>query len=150
MIAKRIAFYIFIVLGIAVLSNSQDRRSGDFETLEGTWNIVTTPTGTQVLATYSRGGTLTADGNVASPGPCHGVWKRLSYLDFSSTCERFDFDAAGNWVGRTEYRQSIRVSSNLEEFSGRVQFRVFDRLDTPRTTGEGTLQGTRVNVKAIQ
>lgn len=41
-------------------------------------------------------------------------------------------------------------SSNLEEFSGRVQFRVVDPLGTPRTTGEGTLQATRVNVKAIQ
>lgn len=60
---------------------SQDRRSGDFETLERTWNVVVTPVGrpgAQILATYARAGTVVADGNAAQPalrGPWHGVWE---------------------------------------------------------------------------
>jgi hypothetical protein len=151
----RILVTAVVVVALAGAAATQDRHSGDWETLEGTWNLDVTPVGrppAQILTTFSRGGTTTGNGNAANPSrrsPWQGVWSRITYLDFASTWERYDFDADGNWTGRAEFRQSIRVSPSLEEYTGRSQTRMFDRAGNLLSVTEGTLHARRVNVQLI-
>lgn len=153
MITKRILLCVMLALAVAAVSHSQDRRSGDFETLEGTWivdlNAPPTPPA-QILTTFARGGTIVADGNNAQPvlrSPWHGVWARRSYLDFTSTWRRWNFDAAGNFVGANEFRMDIGVDNSLETFSGTVEIVTLDRAGTVTASRPGAFRATRVNVR---
>ncbi len=153
MTTHRIVLTLLFVLAVAALSTSQDRRSADFETLEGTWildlNAPPTPPA-QLLTTFARGGTIVADGNNAQPvlrSPWHGVWARRSYLDFTSTWRRWNFDAAGNFVGGNEFRMDINVDRALETFSGTVEILTLDRAGAVTASRSGTFGATRVNVR---
>lgn len=153
MITTRVVYFVLLGLGIAALSNSQDRRSADFETLEGTWilDIAAPPTPpAQILTTFARGGTIVADGNNAQPtlrSPWHGVWARRSYLEFASTWRRWNFDAGGNFVGGNEFRMDIRVDGALDTFTGSVEILTLDRAGTATASRQGTFRATRVNVR---
>ncbi|MGH9720165.1 MAG: hypothetical protein ACRD8O_08130 [Bryobacteraceae bacterium] len=148
----RIAFTVLFVLGLAALSMSQDRRSADFETLEGTWilDLNAPPVATQILTTFARGGTIVAEGNATQPilrSSWYGVWARRAYLDFTSTWQRWNFDAAGNFASRSELRMDIHVDGRLETFSGTVEVLSLDRAGNVTATRPGTFRATRLNPK---
>jgi hypothetical protein len=153
MITRRIVLTLLFVLAAAALSTSQDRRSGDFETLEGTWifDLDAPPTPpAQILTTFARGGTIIGDGNNAQPSlrsSWHGVWTRRSYLEFTSTWRRWNFDAAGIFTGSNEFRMDIAVDRGLEAFSGTVEILTLDRAGTVTASRPGTFRAARVNVR---
>jgi len=153
MTTHRIVFTLLFVLALAALSTSQDRRSRDFETLEGAWIIdidVPPAPRAQILATFARGGTIVADGNAANPvlrSSWHGLWTPRSYLDFTSTWRRWNFDAAGNVVGATEFRLDIDVDRRLEAFSGTVEARILDRAGSLTASRPGAFRATRLNIQ---
>jgi hypothetical protein len=153
MTTYRIVLALLVVLAAPALSTSQDRRSADFETLEGTWvldlNAPPTPPA-QLLTTFARGGTIIANGNNAQPvlrSSWHGVWARRNYFDFSSTWRRWNFDAAGAFTGANEFRMDITVERSLETFIGTVEILTLDRTGTVTASRMGTFRATRVNVR---
>lgn len=155
MTTQKMFFALLFVLAVTALSTSQDRRSRDFETIEGTWIVDLTPAPPrrpqQILVTFARGGTLVADANAARPtlrSPWHGVWARLSYLDFITTWERWEFDEAGRFAGRAEDRMAIAVDGTLETFSGNSKSFAFDQSGNLVASADATFRATRVNVKA--
>lgn len=141
------------VLALAATSTSQDRHSGDWETLEGTWifDISSPPAApAQILTTFARGGTIVGEGNQAQPtlrSQWQGVWARRSYLEFSSTWRRWVFDAAGNFTGGNEFRMDIDVDPGLETFAGTVEVLTLDRAGTVTASRPGTFRATRLNVR---
>lgn len=152
--ARMLAMFL-AVFGVAALSNSQDRASREFETLEGTWIVDITPTGQatrQILTTFARGGTVTGNGNNPMPtlrSPWQGVWTRVTYRDFVATLERWNFDAAGNPTGKTELRQVIVVDPSLNQFTGRSKTLVFDVAGNLTSTTDATFRATRSQVKPV-
>ena len=153
MTARKSLLAGLFVLGLAAVLSSQDRRSADFETLEGTWvielNAPPTPTA-EILTTFARGGTVIGNGNNASPvlrSAWQGVWARRSYLDFFSTWRRWNFDAAGAFTGGNEFRMDIHVQSDLETFSGTVEILTLDRTGTVTATRPGAFTARRLNVR---
>lgn len=154
MATQRIWLTVLFVLATAAFSTSQDRRSGDWETLEGTWIVDGFPVGFPPrvgFITYARGGTVTAFSNAARPAtrsPSYGVWARRSYLEFVETSESWRFDAEGTFIGRSEERRIILVDRKLETFSGTQQTWIYDAAGRLVSTVPGTFRGTRVNVKA--
>lgn len=154
MATQRIFLTVLFVLTATALSTSQDRRSGDWETLEGTWIVEGTAAGfppRSAFFTYARGGTVTAFSNAPAPttrSPSYGVWVRRSYLEFLATLDSWTFNAAGNSTGRREERMDIRVDRALETFSANGQTWIYDASDNLVSTVRVTFRGTRVNVKA--
>lgn len=149
MTAQRIGLVVLFVLALVAGSWSQDRRSADFETLEGTWvmDIIAPPVTAQILTTFARGGTIVGDGNNAQPvlrSPWHGVWARNAFFDFTSTWQRWNFDAAGNFLNISELRMTIRVDRALETFTGHVEVLTLDRAGNVTATRPGTLRGRRL------
>lgn len=150
MTAQRIGLVVLFVLALVAGSSSQDRRSADFETLEGTWivelNAPPTPTAL-LLTTFARGGTVIANGNNAQPvlrSAWQGVWRRNAYLDFTSTWHRWNFDAAGNFTNRNELRMSLQVDGALETFTGTVEVLGVDQAGNVTATRSGTMRGRRL------
>lgn len=154
MATQRILLTVLFVLTATALSTPQDRRSGDWETLEGAWIIEGFPAGFPPrtgLFIYARGGTVTAFSNAPGPtlrSPTYGVWARRSYLEFLETSESWRFNAQGTFVGRTEERRDIVVDRRLETLSGTQQTWIYDASDNLVSRVPGTFRGTRVNVKA--
>ena len=149
MTTHRIVFTLLFVLALAALSMSQDRRSPDFETLEGTW-IIGQPPGIQILATFARGGTVVAATTAANPvlrSSSQGVWARRSYLDFTSTWRQWDFDAAGNLVGARDLRLDITVDRALGTFSGTGELLILDLAGTVTSRSPRALRATRLNLQ---
>jgi hypothetical protein len=153
MTRHRIVLALLFILGVAGLSISQDRRSGDFETLEGTWILdINAPPAAPatILTTFARGGTLIGDGNAANPAlrsAWHGVWARRSYLEFSSTWLRWNYDAAGNFTGASEFRMDLNVDRGLDSFTGSVDVLTLDRGLVTTATRPGTIRARRYGLK---
>lgn len=152
MTAQRVVLAVLFVLALVAGSSSQDRRSADFETLEGTWimEISAPPVAAQILTTFARGGTIIGDGNNVQPvlrSPWHGVWARNSFFDFTSTWQRWNFDAAGNFVNISELRMDIRVDRTLEIFTGNVEVLTLDRAGNVTASRPGTLRGRRLALR---
>lgn len=152
MTARRIVLAVLFVLALVAVSSSQDRRSADFETLEGTWimDIIAPPVTAQILTTFARAGTIVGDGNNSQPvlrSPWHGVWTRNAFFDFTSTWQRWNFDAAGNFVSISELRMAIRVDRGLETFTGDVEVLTLDRAGNVTATRPGALRGRRLALR---
>ncbi|MBI3049719.1 MAG: hypothetical protein HYY76_15550 [Acidobacteria bacterium] len=97
------------------------------------------------------GGTAIANGNNAQPvlrSAWQGVWARNSYLDFTSTWHRWNFDAAGTFASRNELRMSIQVDRALETFTGTVEVLSLDQAGNVTATRPGTLRGRRLALRA--
>lgn len=154
MATQRIFLTVLFVLTATALSTSQDRRSGDWETLEGTWIVEGTAVGFAPRLgwfTFARGGTITAFSNAPAPtsrSPSYGVWARRSYLEFLATFGSWRFNAAGNSTGRQEDRMAITVDRRLETLSADGQTLFYDVSGNLVNTVRVTYRGTRVNVKA--
>lgn len=153
MTAQRVVLAVLFVLTLVAASSSQDRRSADFETLEGTWivELLAPPTPpAMLLTTFARGGTALANGNNVQPvlrSAWQGVWARNAYLEFTSTWQRWNFDAAGNFTTRNELRMSIHVDGTLETFTGTVEVLSLDAAGTVTATRPGTLRGRRLALR---
>lgn len=153
MIAYKVVVTSLLVFVLVAVVASQDRRSADFETIEGTWivEINAPPTAPAlILTTFARGGTVIGNGNNAQPtlrSAWQGVWARDSYLDFTSTWQRWNFDAAGNFTTRNELRIAVHVDAKLETFTGNVDVMTLDQSGNVTATRPGTLRATRVNIK---
>lgn len=152
MVMLRIVVTLLFVVMIAALPRSQDRHSADFETLEGTWILtLNAPPAApaELLTTFIRGGAIVANGNNAMPSlrsAWQGEWMRLAYFDFISTWRRWNFDAAGAFVGANEFRMDITVDRSLESLSGTVQVLTLDRAGTVTASRPGTFTATRLKI----
>lgn len=150
---QKVVLASLMVFVFAAVAASQDRRSADFATLEGTWivEITAPPTAPAlILTTFARGGTVVGNGNNAQPmlrSAWQGVWERSSYLDFTSTWQRFNFDAAGTYTTRNEFRMSVHVDGTLETFTGAVEVLTLDQAGNVTATRPGRLRATRLNIK---
>lgn len=152
MIIRRVVLTLLFVLVVAALPSSQDRHSADFETIEGTWILhLSAPPAApaEILTTFTRGGAIVANGNNAQPAlrsAWQGEWFRLSYFDFVSTWRRWNFDAAGAFVGANEFRMDISVDRSLESFTGIVEVLTLDRAGVVTARRPGTFSATRLTV----
>jgi hypothetical protein len=153
MMAHKVVLASLMVFVFTAVAVSQDRRSADFETLEGTWivEIIAPPTAPAlILTTFARGGTVVGNGNNAQPvlrSAWQGVWARNSYLDFTSTWQRWNFNAAGAYTTRNELRIGVQVDGTLETFTGAVEVLTLDQGGNVTATRPGTLRATRLNLK---
>lgn len=75
------------------------------------------------------------------------MWAPASYLDFTSTWQRWNYDAAGNFTGRAELRLDIDVDRGLESFTGTVAVVTLDRAGAVTATRPGAFRATRLNVR---
>lgn len=133
---------------------SGDEASGNERTLEGSWSSTVTirvcQTGTALftfpaIQTYMHGGTMQDSAADSKRTSGHGVWRRQSGRNYSAAFQFFNFDAAGNPVGKTRVNLQNTLSRNGNNFATTATVEVFDNGGNIVATACATGESTRFN-----
>jgi hypothetical protein len=123
------------------------------EILEGTWSGEVVGTATRTLYTFSRGGGMTAENNLAAPElrkAFQGTWANTGRRQFLVTMVRFQFDSAGNFDGTLKIRNLVTVNETLDGFSGQAINERFDRNGNLVLTQRPAVRAVRLNAEPLQ
>lgn len=141
-----------MVLGGAMLSGTAGAQTDAGRQLAGTWSVVVdpdpTPAGDQ--APFVSTIAYTATGSViesTSRGPSSaglGTWGRLGAGEFSSTVEKYRFDGAGNYIGRTRISEVQTLAQDGESYAGRATTQILNPGGGVVATFTSTVTATRL------
>lgn len=161
-----LAMMVTLTIGssMAFGQDKDDKRSSDSRTEEqgndtvGVWQGSVTPRDCQTgaplgdpiknLITIMQGGTLSEDNADPIDGPyhtsAHGIWERTSGRTYTAVFLRFVFDPDRTFLGTERVRINIRLSRDLNSFTGNGPFEVLDPNDNVVFTGCASVTSTRL------
>lgn len=142
-----------MVLGGAVLSGTTGAQAADGgRQLTGTWRVLVdpdpTPAGDQPpfvsTIAYTSTGSVVETTSRAPSSAGLGTWDRLGAGEFTSTVEKYRFDSAGNYVGRTRIREVQTLAADGDSYTARATTEVLTPADAVVATFTSTVRATRL------
>lgn len=134
---------------------------GQSDRIEGSWVVIVTPNGAppfRGLITFDTGGGLIASAQgdillnpppgvppVATAG--HGAWKRTGNRRYAFTFRQILYGSDGSYQGEAKSRHKITLNASGNQWSGQLQFEIFDADGNVVFSGSGTEQATRIEVE---
>jgi hypothetical protein len=124
------------------------------QSLQGAWNVTVSFDGVpQPICTAPS--LNTGDGGVIAGGcslaesPGYGQWVRVGNGEFAITFVGSTYDAGGAINGSYKVRAKVKVSNNVQAFSGPFRTDVFDLNGNVVFTTPGTVAATRIVIELL-
>ncbi len=142
-----------MVLGGAVLSGTTGAQASDTgRQLTGTWSVVVdpdpTPAGNQPpfvsTIAYTATGSVVETTSRAPSSAGLGTWDRLGGGEFTSTIEKYRFDGAGNYAGRTRITEVQTVAEDGGSYTARATTEILNPAGTVVATFTSAVSATRL------
>jgi hypothetical protein len=153
---KRIASLIILagtLAGWSATGFAQSVASG--QSLEGAWNVKI-ESDAPAIDGCAAPGLITSDGGIIAAGcslaesPGYGQWVRTGNRRFAVTFVGQGFDLATGAINSTyKVRASVRLSGDLQQFSGPFVTDIFAPDGTLIFTASGTVTADRITVEPL-
>lgn len=140
---------VTVAMGGAVLAGTTGVQAQDRgRQLTGTWRVVVDQDGemppfVSTIAYTSTGSLVESTSRAPSPAGL-GTWDRLGGHTFTSTFEKYRFDANGQYVGRVRITEVQTMAADGESYSARATTEIINPQDQVVATYGSVANATRL------